>query len=121
MSLFPKKSTDNTKAVNTKVSPAVKSIKTDMTLLLTPVLSEKASQLEAQGQYMFAVRPNINKLTVKKAIESRFGVRVVGLNRINLPGKIVRRGRQSGRRARRVHIIARLAPGQTLALNAISK
>lgn len=126
MSLFSKKTTDTNSSTGvadskSKVSSAIKSIKTDTTLLLTPVVSEKASMLEAQGQYMFAVRPNINKVTVKKAIESRFGVRVVGLNIINLPGKIVRRGKQAGKRARRVHIVVRLAKGQTLTLGAVNK
>ena len=86
-------------------------------VVAVPVVSEKASRLQQQGQYMFAVVGSISKVEIKKAVESAWGVRVLGVNSIGLPGKVVRRGRQTGQRKARRHLVVRLAPGQSIDLN----
>lgn len=85
--------------------------------VLVPVTSEKATRLQQVGQYMFSVMGRVNKVEAKKAIESRYGVRVLGVNSLGLPGKVVRRGRSSGSRKARRHLIIRLARGETIDLN----
>jgi len=83
---------------------------------LIPVVSEKASRLQQQGQYMFKALGHVNKIEAKKAVEATFGVRVLGVNSIGLPGKVVRRGRQAGQRSARRHLVVRVASGQSIDL-----
>lgn len=113
MALFDKKTKDTKGTAKPAVSGSAR-LGTDFTLALTPLVSEKSSLMEAQNQYTFKVGVGVNKIMVKKAVEARYGVRVVGVNRVNLPGKIVRRGRTVGKRVKRVHMMVRLAPGQTI-------
>jgi|GEM_PF-3174766 len=85
-------------------------------VLMVPVVSEKSSRLQSQGQYTFAVQPGVGKIEVKKAIESAYGVHVVGVNSIKLPRKTVRRGKTSGRTKIRRHMVVRLKSGESLSL-----
>ena len=84
--------------------------------VLVPVVSEKATSLQQLGQYMFKVVGRVSKIEAKKAIESAFGVRVLGVNSLGLPGKVVRRGRQIGQRQARRHLVVRVARGQAIDL-----
>lgn len=114
MALFSKKS-------STRSGPATKpkalSFRLPPGAILVPVVSEKATRLQQQGQYMFSVVGSVSKIQAKKAVESSFGVRVLGVNSIGLPGKVVRRGRQVGQRKARRHLLVRLAPGESIDLN----
>lgn len=116
MALFGKKqSVSSPSAGLTKPKPT--SVNLPSGAVLVPVVSEKSTRLQQQGQYMFLVRGHIGKVEIKKAVESTWGVKVVGINSLNLPGKVVRRGRQVGRRIVRRHIIVRLSKGQSIDLN----
>ncbi|MDP3986563.1 MAG: 50S ribosomal protein L23 [Candidatus Veblenbacteria bacterium] len=84
---------------------------------LLPVATEKATRLQQSGQYTFAVRGQVTKLEIKRAVESVFGVRVLGVNSVSLPGKVVRRGRTAGRQRARRHLVVRLGAGQTIDLS----
>lgn len=90
-------------------------------VLLRPIVSEKASRLQSQGQYTFAVLPGVSKVEVKKAIEATYGVRVMGVNSLKLPRKTVRRGRTVGYTRERRHVVVRLAAGQSLNLGGTSR
>jgi large subunit ribosomal protein L23 len=83
-------------------------------IVLLPLVTEKSTRLQALGQYTFAVRPEVSKVEVKKAVETIYGVKVQGINSVRLPRKTVHRGRVTGRTVIRHHMIVRLAPGQTL-------
>ena len=83
---------------------------------LWPVVSEKATRLQALGQYMFKVQPGVSKIMIKKAVEVNYHVQVVGVNSVRLPRKTLRRGRKLGRTRIRRHMIVRLAKGQTINL-----
>lgn len=87
-------------------------------VLLIPLVSEKASRLQPQGQYTFVVQPGVSKIDVKKAIEAAYGVRVVGVNSVRLPRKSIQRGRVRGTTRIRRHMIVRLAAGESLNLAA---
>jgi len=110
MSLLKKKSD------STVVNQPPKSISQAPSILLRPVVSEKASRLQQLGQYTFALRSNLTKIDVKKAIEATYGVKVIGVNLRNLPRKTLRRGRIIGQTRVRRQVVVRLAKGQSLEL-----
>ena len=56
-------------------------------ILLAPVVSEKSYGLLDERQYTFVVAPGANKTEIKIAVEKVFGVKVVGVNTLNRPGK----------------------------------
>ena len=57
-------------------------------VLIKPILSEKANaQQEKLRRYAFRVSKKANKLEIKKAVESFYGVTVVQVNTAVSPGK----------------------------------
>ncbi len=57
-------------------------------VLIKPVLTEKANgQQEKLRRYAFKVSRKANKLEIKKAIEEFYGVNVVDVNTLVVPGK----------------------------------
>ncbi len=60
-------------------------------VLLGPHVSEKAAiSAEVGGQVVFKVLPSATKLEVKKAVEKLFNVKVVGVQTLNVKGKVKR-------------------------------
>ncbi len=82
--------------------------------ILHPYVSEKASRLENMNQFMFKVTRNANKPEVKKAIESRYKVKVVAINMINMPSKKKTVGRHVGTKAGFRKAIITLAEGDSI-------
>jgi len=71
----------------------------NMKLLRTPRLTEKTvRQKELANQVTFLVDPSANKIEIKKAVESLFKVKVLGVNTVNVLGKNKRMGRYLGKR-----------------------
>jgi len=64
--------------------------------LIRPLISEKIATLGMHNQYGFEVSTRSNKVEVKKAIKSLYGVEPVKVNIIQVRGKKVRRGRKFG-------------------------
>ena len=57
-------------------------------ILVKPVLTEKANnQQEKLRRYAFKVNRKANKLEIKKAVEEFYGVSVVDVNTVVVPGK----------------------------------
>ena len=57
-------------------------------VLIKPILSEKANkQTEKMNRYSFVVDKKANKLEIKKAVESFYGVQVDHVNTIVVPSK----------------------------------
>ncbi|MFH1451061.1 MAG: 50S ribosomal protein L23 [bacterium] len=56
-------------------------------ILRAPVVSEKAGDLVAKNQYVFKVFSSASKIEIKKAVENIYGVKVVGVNTINIHRK----------------------------------
>jgi ribosomal protein L23 len=70
----------------------------DKTIILTPILSEKAYGLsQVRNTYVFAVPKDVNKHTVARAVAAQFGVTVTNVNITNIAGKAKRTIRKSGR------------------------
>ena len=69
-------------------------------VLLGPHISEKATIVaEKNRQFVFRVRPDANKLEIKKAVEKLFNVQVASVNTTVVKGKNKRFGRNLGRRS----------------------
>ncbi len=57
-------------------------------VLIKPILTEKAnSQQESLRRYAFRVSRRANKLEIKKAVEEFYGVSVLNVNTVVVPGK----------------------------------
>jgi large subunit ribosomal protein L23 len=75
-------------------------------------ITEKAAS--RQGTYVFKVSTTTNKTEVKRAIESRFEVKVRKVNILNMSGKERRRGKQIGWRSGFKKAVVTLKEGQTI-------
>ena len=85
-------------------------------VIIRPVVSEKSYALLDQGVYTFLVAPGANKVEIRHAVETIFGVNVVKVNTANRPGKRKRnRGRATfGKRSDTKRALVTLATGQTI-------
>jgi|SRR3989338_39870 len=66
-------------------------------VIIKPLVTEKASTLSSVGKYVFSVRPEMNKIEVKKAIRAIYQVEPVNVRLANFSGKSVRYGKSSGK------------------------
>jgi len=85
-------------------------------VLVKPVITEKATQLQAKGVYSFYVYPKANKIEIKKAIKEVFNVMPEKVRTIKVPGKSVRYGRQMGRTKKRKKALVFLKQGDKIEL-----
>ncbi|MGI8951873.1 MAG: 50S ribosomal protein L23 [Chitinophagaceae bacterium] len=66
-------------------------------VLIKPILTEKANlQQEKLRRYSFKVNRKANKLEIKKAIEDMYGIGVVDVNTVVVPGKTKSRSTKAG-------------------------
>lgn len=91
--------------------------KSAATVLLAPLMSEKALLGEMQGQYTFLVVTTATKVDVKRAVQEVYGVLPVRVRMVNTDGKVVRFGRFMGRRAAVKKAIVTLPKGKTIAIH----
>ena len=89
--------------------------------LVKPLYTEKmALQQEVLNKYAFQVNVKANKIEIKKAIETKFEVKVKSVQTMNVVGKMrqqmTRRGRFTGRRPNWKKAIITLEPDYTLEL-----
>jgi large subunit ribosomal protein L23 len=56
-------------------------------IILRPIISERSYDLIAQNRYTFEVAKHANKIEIGQAVESIFGVTVLGVNTLNVSGK----------------------------------
>ncbi len=67
-------------------------------IITAPLITEKGSLLaEKYNQVLFKVRPDANKIEVKKAVEELFKVKVVKVRMNRYLGKVRRMGKSVGR------------------------
>jgi large subunit ribosomal protein L23 len=50
------------------------------TVLITPIITEKASKMKTSKKYAFKIARSANKIEVKKAVESLYKVKVEKVN-----------------------------------------
>lgn len=83
-------------------------------VILSPVITEKATLASEHNQVVFRVPIEATKPEIRAAVEGLFGVKVVGVNTIIQKGKVkMWRGRK-GRRNDTKKAIVRLAEGDTI-------
>lgn len=67
-------------------------------IIKAPLITEKGSLMTEQAnQVLFKVRPDANKIEIKKAVEELFKVTVVQVRTSRQLGKVRRMGRNMGR------------------------
>ena len=86
--------------------------------ILSPLVTEKSTQLSEFNKLVFLVPINATKLEVKFSIEKIFLVKVKAVNTVLLKGKVKRFKGILGRRPNTKKAIVTLAPGNTIDLSA---
>jgi large subunit ribosomal protein L23 len=86
--------------------------------LLRPRITEKAYALNANDQYVFEVSRDAHKHVIARSVEEAFGVHVVDVRTVNLPGKTKSfgKGQTKGRRSPVKKALVTIAPGETIEL-----
>ena len=90
-------------------------------ILIKPILTEKANaQQESLRRFAFKVNRKANKLEIKKAIETFYGVTVVDVNTSVIPGKnktrFTKAGFIQGRKPAYKKALITVAEGETIDL-----
>ena len=92
-------------------------------ILIKPIVTEKSNKLTDQRRtYAFRVNRKANKLEIKKAIEEFYGITVVDVNTVVVPGKskskFTKGGFISGRKPSYKKAYISVAEGETIDLYA---
>ena len=89
-----------------------------MSILKSPLVTEKISALNEKGKYGFLVREDANKVEIKQAVEKQYGVNVERVNTIKVMGKRKTRysqaGMLEGRKPNYKKAIVTLAQGEVI-------
>ena len=89
-----------------------------ITVLRKPVVTEKATKVGTQNQYVFEVEPSANKIQIKAAIKQMFDVEAISVRTVRLKGKVKKRytrgGWQIGRTNLKKKAYITLKAGQTI-------
>ena len=83
-------------------------------ILVRPLITERTTQLMAEGKYVFVVAKAANKIEIAKAVSEIFKVKVAKVNTVNVIAKTKRMGRTQGKRPDYKKAIVKLAPGETI-------
>ena len=82
--------------------------------ILRPIVTEKATMANENGQVTFAVPVSATKPVIKAAVEMLFDVDVIAVNTILLKGKAKMWKGRPGRRSDMKKAMVTLAEGQTI-------
>lgn len=80
-------------------------------VILSPVITEKATMLSEHNQVVFKVAGSSTKPAIKAAVEAIFNVKVTGVNTLVVKGKVKRFKGRTGRRSDVKKAIVTLAEG----------
>ncbi|MGH3054002.1 MAG: 50S ribosomal protein L23 [Gaiellaceae bacterium] len=84
-------------------------------VVTSPLITEKGTLVNEQGnQFVFRVRPEANKIDIRRAIESLFKVKVEKVRTLMYLGKTRRVGRTVGQKPRWKKAYVTLAEGQRI-------
>jgi large subunit ribosomal protein L23 len=84
-------------------------------VLIQPLLTEKITAMrESTNKVGFMVRPDANRIEIKRAVESVLNVKVDRVNVMTVPGKLKRMGRFAGKRPDWKKAIVTLKAGEKL-------
>ena len=79
-----------------------------------PHISERATNLSEQNQYVFKVFAGVNKPEIKKAVEGIYGVDVLSVNIIKIPARKRRMGKTQGFRKGFTKAVVKIKEGQKI-------
>ena len=111
----PKKSTTIKKEVEAKKADN-KDTKNAYKVLVRPLVTEKSTELSNSSQYVFEVAKDANKISISQAIESVYNVKPIKVNVVNVRGKVVTFGRNTGKRKNFKKAIVILPKGKSIAV-----
>ena len=83
-------------------------------ILVKPLITEKATNLNASDKYVFVVSPSANKISIAAAIFAIYGVKPRRVNLMNVLGKKVARGKVRGQRSNWRKAIVTLKKGEAI-------
>ena len=94
-----------------------------MSILIKPIITEKANNdSELNNRYTFQVEKSANKVEIKKAIESAYGVKVIKVRTINVRSdrrvRYTKAGIQLGKSNAIKKAIIQIAEGESIDLYA---
>jgi large subunit ribosomal protein L23 len=89
----------------------------DYDVIISPIITEKATRILENNQVVFKVAPKATKPQIKIAVEALFGVKVVGINTVNIKGKNKVFKGIKGKRASIRKAMVTIAEGQTIDLS----
>ena len=90
----------------------------DLNLIKKPVITEKSTTNTQFNKYVFEVRNDANKKTVKETIEETYKVKVEKLNSLNVKSKPKVFKGQRGSRSELKRITVTLKEGSTIDMGA---
>lgn len=90
-----------------------------MNILIKPIITEKATRgAEENNRFTFVVNPKANKIEIKNAVETAYGVSVTSVRTINVrPDRRVRytkTGVQTGKTTAYKKAVVQVAEGDTI-------
>ena len=91
-----------------------KVLPTDYQVILSPVITEKATTISGMNQVTFRVLPTATKPVIKTAIEKLINVKVTSVNTHNRKGKTKRFRGRLGQRSDEKFAIVTLAEGSKI-------
>lgn len=83
-------------------------------VIVSPVITEKATALSEQNKVVFKVRSDATKPQIKEAVEKLFDVKVRSVNTLVTKGKVKMFRGQRGQRSDVKKAIVTLEEGQTI-------
>ncbi len=83
-------------------------------IVFAPVVTEKSTQGGEHNQVTFRVDRRATKPQIRRAVEGLFGVKVSGVNTLNMRGKVKRFRGRLGKRADYKKAIVTLVEGETI-------
>ncbi|WP_173577805.1 50S ribosomal protein L23 [Acetobacter fallax] len=87
-------------------------------IVRAPLITEKATALSEKNQMVFKVAISATKPEIKVAVETLFGVKVLGVNTLVQKGKAKRFKGRPGQRSDIKKAFVQLAEGQSIDLTA---
>ena len=90
-----------------------------MSILIKPIITEKATNdSELFNRYSFVVEKSANKIEIKKAVETAYGVSISSVKTLNYPvqknTKFTKKGLVTGKKGAYKKAIIQLAEGESI-------
>jgi len=82
--------------------------------LLSPLVTEKATRLSAEGQYAFRVHVQANKTQIREAVGRVYRVHPIHVTIVSMRGKNVRYGKTQGKRKAWKKAVVTLKKGEKI-------